>query len=123
MLPADRFDDPLSDDVRAQLGQAPPSERQTRGRGRLAGQAPDGLDLPSGQAWRSPHRAWSAQKGQAVLREIAEISIHGVDVDPEQLGDGGSGEFGGKEQEHFRPTTLPGLQGPLQPLMDLAEFA
>jgi len=45
VLAADRGDDALADEVRAQLGQAPAAQRQPQGGGRLAGQAPDGSDL------------------------------------------------------------------------------
>ena len=123
MFTADRSDDPLLDQVRAQLGQAPADERQTQGCGRLAGPPPDGGDWLAGQARRSPRRARSAQGGQAVPCEIASIGIHGIDLCLDQLGDDASGETGGMEQENFGTTTLPGLQGFLQPSMDLAEFA
>ena len=54
--------------------------------------------------------------------EIAEVGIHGVDMDMEQPGDRGGGEVGGPEQEHFRTTTLPRSQRLLKPLVDPAEF-
>src|SRR5262249_24536149 len=42
VLPADRFDNPLPNQVIAMLGQSPAAERQAQGRRRLARQAPDG---------------------------------------------------------------------------------
>jgi hypothetical protein len=110
VLTADRFDNPLSDEVGPQLGQTPAAERQAQGRGRLTGQAPDGGDLPLGQAGRSPDRASSAQGVQALFGEIAEIRIDGVDVDLEQLCHRGGGMAGGVEQKHFGTTTLPRLK-------------
>ena len=106
----------------AQLGQAPAAERQAQGCGRLASHLPDGRDLLTGQARRGPHRAWPAQRGHAVSREVAEVGVHGVDMHMEQLGHGRGGETSGKEQEHFRATTLPRLQGLLEPSMDAVEF-
>jgi hypothetical protein len=75
-----------------------------------------------GEAWGSPDPARSAQGGQAVVREVAEVGIHGVDVDLEQSSDRGGREIGGAEQEDFRATTLPRSQRFLQPLMDPAKF-
>ena len=85
VLPADRFDNPLPDEVIAQLGQSPAAERQAQGRRRSARQAPDGVDLPLGQARRGPHPAPPGQGGEAVLGEIAEVGINGVDMHLEQL--------------------------------------
>ena len=119
---ADRPDDPPLDEVRAQLGQAPAAERQAQGRGRLAGHLSESRDLLVGQSRRGPHRARSAEGGQAVPREVAEVGIHGVDMRLEQPGHGRGGETGGMEEEHLRATPLPRLQGLLEPSMDVVEF-
>jgi len=122
VLTADRFDNPLSDEVGPQLGQTPAAERQAQGRGWLTGQAPDGGDLPLGQAGRSPDRASSTQEAQALLGEITKIRVDGVDMDFEQLCHRGRWLASGMEQEHFGTTALPRLKGLLQPSMDAAEF-
>jgi hypothetical protein len=57
-----------------------------------------------------------------MVREVAEVDIHGVDMDLEQSSDRGGRELGGAEQEDFRAATLPRTQRFLQPLMDPAEF-
>jgi hypothetical protein len=122
VLTADRFDNPLSDEVGPQFGQTPAAERQAQGRGWLTGQTPDGGDLPLGQAGRGPGWASSVQEVQALLGEITKIGIDGVDMDLEQLCNRGRRMASGVEQEHFGTTTLPRLKGLLQPSMDAAEF-
>jgi hypothetical protein len=92
VLPTDCFDNPLPDEVIPKLGQSPAVERQAQGRWRLARQAPDGVDLPLGEARRSPHLAPPAQRGKTVLGEIAEVGRDGIDMHLEQLCHRGGGQ-------------------------------
>ena len=62
VLAADRPDDPPSDEVLAELGQAPAAEGQAQGRRGLAGQPVDGRDLLAGEARRSPDGARPASE-------------------------------------------------------------
>jgi len=122
VLAADRGDDPLPEEVRAQLGQAPASERQPQGRWRAIGQAPDGGDLLLGQARGGSQLAGATQRRKAVPREGAEIGRDGVAMDLEDWGDGGGSPVRGVEQKGFGTSPLPGFQRLFQPLMELVEF-
>lgn len=57
-----------------------------------------------------------------MLGEIAEIGIDGIDMHLEQLCHRGGGPTRGMEQKHFSTTTLPGLQGTLQPSVEATKF-
>ena len=122
MLPADRFDNPLPNKVIAKLGQSPAAERQSQGRRWLAREAPDGVDLPLGQARWHPSSAPLTQNGEAVWGKTAEVGIDRIDMHLKQLCHRGGGQARGMEQEGFSTTALPREQRSLQPLMDAAKF-
>lgn len=64
----------------------------------MARQAPDRVDLPLGQARRSPDPALPVQTREAVLGEIAEVGIDGIYMHLEQLCHRGGGQTCGMEQ-------------------------
>lgn len=104
MLAADGVQPALAQQVVAQLGQRPASERQADLAGRLIGQTKDGGLLGGAQAGAAPARRTGFERLQAAAIKRVQIGIDGVRMNAEHGRDVARGATLRVQQHRFRAT-------------------
>jgi hypothetical protein len=106
VLATDGLEDPLPDEVVAELGQRPPSVRQAELRGGLVRDPNDGSTLVRSQARRGAAPVDRFNDGESIPVKGVQDRVHGIGVQREAGGDLHGVPTVGVEEEDLSPALL-----------------